>query len=239
MPGKPQAVCRHRTIQAILLARLVLASSLRATAAAPLFAALAVPLCAIRAVPLCAVSIARIPMPWSASAARPASHGSNRRLCPLLPLSGASSVVPAAWCGSAAIRPNWSNQPEPAGLAGQRAQYVPVRRWQLQPLLPGRCRTNDRPVLPEIPVDVPAQSAPYILCEPRKNCFRCAKAFAPAAGIRDSLVLRALDAMRSAAQTEAWRTVRKRLAAVRRWFLRCLEIPVQVCAAWQRQAVPV
>lgn len=95
-PGKPQAVCRHRPIQAILLARLVLASSLRATAAAPLFASLTVPLCAIRAVSLCAVSIAQMSMLRSASVARPASHGGNQHLHLVFALLAALPVVHAA-----------------------------------------------------------------------------------------------------------------------------------------------
>lgn len=88
LPRKQQAVCRHRPMQAILLAWLVLASSLRATAAAPLFAALAVP--------LCAVSIARMSMPRSASVARPASHGGNQHLHLVFALLAALPVVHAA-----------------------------------------------------------------------------------------------------------------------------------------------
>lgn len=233
MLGKPQAVCRHRPIQAILLVRLVLASSLRATAAAPLFV--------IRAVPLSDVSIAQMSMLWPAAAARPASHGSNRRLCPLLPLSAASPAVPAAqaaWCGSAAILLDWPNQREQSGWAEPRTQYVPVPRWQLLQRLPERCRMNVLPILLETPAGIPAHSAPYILRASRTICFRCAKAFAQAAGIRASLVLRALGATRSAVRTGARRAFRKQLAAVYRGFPCCLGIPVRVCAAWQRQAVP-
>ena len=94
---KPQTVCWNRPMQAIPLEQLVLASSLRATAAAPLFAALAVP--------LCAVSIVQMSM----SPAQPASHGENKHLHLVFALSAALSVVPAAQaasCGSAAIRPN-------------------------------------------------------------------------------------------------------------------------------------
>ena len=88
LPGKQQAVCWNRPMQAIPLERLVLASSLRATAAAPLFAALAVP--------LCAVSIVQMSMPQSASAARPASHGENQHLHLVFALLAALPVVDAA-----------------------------------------------------------------------------------------------------------------------------------------------
>ena len=84
LPGKQQAVCWNRPMQAIPLERLVLASSLRATAAAPLFATLAVL--------LCAVSIVQMSMPL----AQPASHGENQHLHLVFALLAALPVVHVA-----------------------------------------------------------------------------------------------------------------------------------------------
>ena len=83
-PGNPQAGCLHRMMQVIPPERLVLASSLRATAAAPLFATLAVL--------LCAVSIVQMSMPL----AQPASHGENQHLHLVFALLAALPVVHAA-----------------------------------------------------------------------------------------------------------------------------------------------
>ena len=86
--GKPQAVCCHRPMQAIPLARLAFAPSLWETAAAPLFA--------IRAAPLNDVSIAQMSMLRPAAAARPASHGENQHLHLVFALLAALPVVDAA-----------------------------------------------------------------------------------------------------------------------------------------------
>ena len=226
---KPQTVCWNRPMQAIPLEQLVLASSLRATAAAPLFA--------IRVAPLSDVSIVQMSMPL----VQPASHGENQHLHLVFALLAALPVVPAAQavsCGSAAILLDWPNQREQSGWAEPRTQYVPVPRWQLLQRLPERCRMNVLPILLETPAGIPAHSAPYILRASRTICFRCAKAFAQAAGIRASLVLRALGATRSAVRMGARRAFQKQLAAVYRGFPCCLGIPVRVCVAWQRQAVP-